>query len=75
MDARLSLECLVFKRSSELNQPNKDQRAELGDIHDVLHVQSISHWAPANIGPYSQAHRVNIFCITIMLYRETKLSL
>ncbi|XP_059159822.1 uncharacterized protein LOC131943634 [Physella acuta] len=23
--------------------------------HDVLHVQSLSHWAPANIGPYSQA--------------------
>lgn len=24
----------------------------------TLHVQSISHWAPANIGPYSQAVRV-----------------
>ena len=23
-----------------------------------LHVQSISHWAPANIGPYSQACKV-----------------
>ena len=23
-----------------------------------LHVQSISHWAPANIGPYSQAFKV-----------------
>ncbi|KAM4690076.1 diphthine--ammonia ligase [Rhinophrynus dorsalis] len=29
-----------------------------------MHVQSISHWAPANIGPYSQAMRVGpvIFC-------------
>uniref|UniRef100_A0A8C5QX08 Diphthine--ammonia ligase n=1 Tax=Leptobrachium leishanense TaxID=445787 RepID=A0A8C5QX08_9ANUR len=29
-----------------------------------MHVQSISHWAPANIGPYSQAVRVDstIFC-------------
>ncbi|KAL1455280.1 hypothetical protein WDU94_009385 [Cyamophila willieti] len=26
---------------------------------NFLHVQSISHWAPANIGPYSQAARVN----------------
>lgn len=26
---------------------------------NFLHVQSISHWAPANIGPYSQAVRVN----------------
>lgn len=24
----------------------------------AMHVQSISHWAPANIGPYSQAVRV-----------------
>ncbi|XP_056624487.1 LOW QUALITY PROTEIN: diphthine--ammonia ligase [Triplophysa dalaica] len=26
---------------------------------DVLHVQGLSHWAPANIGPYSQAVRVD----------------
>ena len=24
-----------------------------------LHVQSISHWAPANIGPYSQAFKAS----------------
>lgn len=24
----------------------------------VMHVQSLSHWAPANIGPYSQAVKV-----------------
>ncbi|KAJ0063176.1 hypothetical protein NL108_013198, partial [Boleophthalmus pectinirostris] len=31
---------------------------------EALHVQSLSHWAPANIGPYSQAYRVNevVFC-------------
>lgn len=27
----------------------------------TMHVQGISHWAPANIGPYSQAVRVNNF--------------
>lgn len=26
-----------------------------------MHVQSLSHWAPANIGPYSQAVRVEEF--------------
>ncbi|XP_018582782.1 diphthine--ammonia ligase isoform X2 [Scleropages formosus] len=35
-------------------------------FHDkyVLHVQSLSHWAPANIGPYSQAVKVDeaVFC-------------
>lgn len=25
----------------------------------ALHVQSLSYWAPANIGPYSQAIKVN----------------
>ena len=25
----------------------------------TMHVQSISHWAPANIGPYSQATKVS----------------
>ena len=28
----------------------------------TMHVQSISHWAPANIGPYSQPTLVSIFC-------------
>ncbi|XP_044872345.1 diphthine--ammonia ligase isoform X7 [Mauremys mutica] len=31
----------------------------IGDVHcyqkQIMHVQSISHWAPANIGPYSQS--------------------
>ncbi|XP_041901528.1 diphthine--ammonia ligase-like isoform X3 [Corvus kubaryi] len=33
-------------------------------VHDeklVMHVQSISHWAPASIGPYSQSIKVGIF--------------
>ncbi|XP_028294704.1 diphthine--ammonia ligase isoform X2 [Gouania willdenowi] len=31
---------------------------------EALHVQSLSHWAPANIGPYSQALRLDelVFC-------------
>ncbi|XP_063080083.1 diphthine--ammonia ligase [Engraulis encrasicolus] len=31
---------------------------------EAMHVQSLSHWAPANIGPYSQAVRVEeaVFC-------------
>lgn len=73
MDAKLSLECLLFKYASDLSQSNKDRGSELDDIHDVLHVQSISHWAPANIGPYSQAHRVNIFHTTRRLYKFLKI--
>lgn len=26
-----------------------------GNIRNCMHVQGVSHWAPANIGPYSQA--------------------
>ncbi|XP_035466567.2 diphthine--ammonia ligase isoform X3 [Scophthalmus maximus] len=31
---------------------------------EAMHVQSLSHWAPANIGPYSQSVRVDesVFC-------------
>ncbi|KAL4656262.1 diphthine-ammonia ligase isoform X1 [Arapaima gigas] len=40
--------------------------AENDTFHDkrVLHVQSLSHWAPANIGPYGQAVKVDdaVFC-------------
>uniref|UniRef100_A0A1A8ITU1 Diphthine--ammonia ligase n=3 Tax=Nothobranchius kuhntae TaxID=321403 RepID=A0A1A8ITU1_NOTKU len=39
---------------------------EEGCFHqkEALHVQSLSHWAPANIGPYSQALRIDevVFC-------------
>lgn len=29
-----------------------------------MHVQGISHWAPANIGPYSQSTRVCFVLLT-----------
>lgn len=35
-----------------------------GSLRHCMHVQGISHWAPANIGPYSQACWV---CIRINL--------
>lgn len=34
-------------------------------VRDTMHVQGLSHWAPANIGPYSQCvkvgHKKNYF--------------
>ena len=32
-----------------------------------MHVQGISHWAPANIGPYSQAVKVGVTSILFHL--------
>jgi diphthine-ammonia ligase len=29
-------------------------------VKNVMHVQSVSHWAPANIGPYSQMAEVAV---------------
>ncbi len=34
----------------------KKQEILGGDDRRCLHVQGISHWAPANIGPYSQGY-------------------
>ncbi|XP_062325858.1 diphthine--ammonia ligase [Osmerus eperlanus] len=47
--------------------PEKEEEKEEEDSfhqREALHVQSLSHWAPANIGPYSQALRVDeaVFC-------------
>ncbi|KAF8517819.1 hypothetical protein JB92DRAFT_2904701 [Gautieria morchelliformis] len=44
-DIRLRLECIAY------NGPRLHER-------QPLHVQSLSYWAPANIGPYSQAIKV-----------------
>jgi diphthine-ammonia ligase len=36
----------------------KDNTLESSSKRQALHVQGLSYWAPANIGPYSQAVRV-----------------
>lgn len=53
----LQMDCL-------LEQWTKPQEEGCFHRREALHVQSLSHWAPANIGPYSQALRVNelVFC-------------
>ncbi|XP_043929924.1 diphthine--ammonia ligase [Protopterus annectens] len=50
-------DCLVHKHEMMNNDNVRHEK-------QVMHVQSISHWAPANIGPYSQAVKVEdvIYC-------------
>ncbi|KAG8866931.1 hypothetical protein FRC20_007153 [Serendipita sp. 405] len=43
---RITLECFAYDTSKK-------------DTRSALHVQGISYWAPANIGPYSQAISVD----------------
>ncbi|XP_077945706.1 diphthine--ammonia ligase isoform X2 [Gasterosteus aculeatus] len=53
----LQMDCLLHDWTEPLQEGCFHQR-------EALHVQSLSHWAPANIGPYSQALRVDetVFC-------------
>jgi diphthine-ammonia ligase len=53
VDVMLSV--LVFK--------GKEKEGERGE-RDGLHVQSRSYWAPANIGPYSQAINIPLFTLS-----------
>ena len=48
----LQMDCLLHDWTEPLEEGCFHQR-------EALHVQSLSHWAPANIGPYSQAFRVS----------------
>ncbi|KAL4711110.1 hypothetical protein ACJJTC_009481, partial [Scirpophaga incertulas] len=51
-DVGLILDAVAYKtvQSVDPDSPPKERT--------TMHVQSISHWAPANIGPYSQAFKV-----------------
>lgn len=54
--SRVRLECIAYAESQ---------------LHErqCLHVQSLSYWAPANIGPYSQAITVHLLsCLFYTLY-------
>uniref|UniRef100_A0A1A9ZLS4 Diphthine--ammonia ligase n=1 Tax=Glossina pallidipes TaxID=7398 RepID=A0A1A9ZLS4_GLOPL len=44
---------------SQQAQNTSINNGELPNKRNTMHVQSISHWAPANIGPYSQSTKIN----------------
>lgn len=35
----------------------------------TIHVQGLSHWAPANIGPYSQCVQVTEMILSILVWK------
>ncbi|XP_056202621.1 diphthine--ammonia ligase isoform X1 [Falco biarmicus] len=51
------IDCLAQKYDIAMDDVLHDEKL-------VMHVQSISHWAPANIGPYSQSIKVGdvLYC-------------
>lgn len=55
------MDALAFRAKPSGSQQNLNVSAELIKYErrkHTMHVQGISHWAPANIGPYSQSVRV-----------------
>lgn len=60
-DIALQVDCLVYSA----------QRTD-ASVREAMHVQSISHWAPANIGPYSQATKVTRAYGRSFLWRMTE---
>ena len=55
-DISMQVDCLVYSPS------NREASSR-----EAMHVQSISNWAPANIGPYSQATKVirRVICVEL----------
>uniref|UniRef100_A0A8C6XJK5 Diphthine--ammonia ligase n=1 Tax=Naja naja TaxID=35670 RepID=A0A8C6XJK5_NAJNA len=56
-DLLFQMDCLAQKDDKMISGASCSQK-------QVMHVQSISHWAPANIGPYSQCIQVEdtLYC-------------
>lgn len=51
LNVHVVLDALAYKEVEKSSEETVLKR-------HTMHVQSISHWSPANIGPYSQAIRV-----------------
>ncbi|NXJ75834.1 DPH6 ligase, partial [Trogon melanurus] len=51
------IDCLAHKYDGAMGDVLRDEKL-------VMHVQSISHWAPASIGPYSQSIKIGdvLYC-------------
>lgn len=53
LNVHVVLDAIAYKETQDCGDKKVHKR-------HTMHVQSISHWAPANIGPYSQAVRVSV---------------
>src|SRR5262245_13655351 len=51
-DVPILIDALVYHRE---DAKESEDNTKSYNTRQSMHVQSVSHWAPANIGPYSQA--------------------
>lgn len=73
-DCHVIMEAIAFKPPLRRRATLSTQESESFDEHqadvfckrNTMHVQSISHWAPANIGPYSQSTKVFRFPFSML---------
>lgn len=56
LNIHVVLDAIAYKETQDCGDKKVHKR-------HTMHVQSISHWAPANIGPYSQAIRVSVISL------------
>ena len=67
----VALDCLAWAGELSVSLDNKmatkQMRGETG-ARKALHVQSLSYWAPANIGPYSQAISVRGHPLSLIIF-------
>lgn len=59
IDVPLTVSVVGFKKKGDINSDGQNAHISSHNTRQVMHVQSVSHWAPANIGPYSQAVEID----------------
>ena len=60
IDVPLTVSVVGFKKHDSFKNIENDNSSDtIKEKRRVMHVQSVSHWAAANIGPYSQAVEID----------------
>lgn len=58
-DCHVVMEAIAYRApATHSGDDSEETQTLLNGRRNTMHVQGISHWAPANIGPYSQSTRV-----------------
>ncbi|KAH8416447.1 hypothetical protein KR222_004475 [Zaprionus bogoriensis] len=58
-DCHVIMEAIAHRApTTHSGDDSEETQALLNGRRNTMHVQGISHWAPANIGPYSQSTRI-----------------
>ncbi|KAH8411745.1 hypothetical protein KR215_010550 [Drosophila sulfurigaster] len=58
-DCHVIMEAIAYRApATHSGDDSEETQTLLNGRRNTMHVQGISHWAPANIGPYSQSTRI-----------------